>query len=54
LALGAGCAMGLLLGLSFRVPALLAVSLARATVCLCAAPFTELKAMAMVANTLRC
>jgi hypothetical protein len=43
LAFGAAAAMGLLLGLFLRVPALLAASLVTATLCLSVAPLTELK-----------
>jgi hypothetical protein len=43
LALGAAGAMGLLLGLRYRVPALLVASGVTTAVCLLVAPFTGLK-----------
>jgi hypothetical protein len=51
LAFGAVGAMGLLLGLSFRAPALLASYLVTATVFLSVAPFTELKPMTVIVIT---
>jgi hypothetical protein len=44
-AFGAGGAIGLLLGLRFRVPALLAASGLMAIVCFSVAPFTQLEPM---------
>jgi hypothetical protein len=52
LASGVAGAMGLLLGLSFRVSALLAASLVTATVCLSVAPFTELTLMIVIVITI--
>jgi hypothetical protein len=51
LALGAAGALGFVLGLRYRVPALLAASVVTATVCLSVAPFTELKPMDLAAIT---
>jgi hypothetical protein len=52
LASGVAGAMGLLLGLLFRVPALLAASLMTATVCLSVAAFTELTLMTVIVITI--
>jgi hypothetical protein len=51
LAFGIAGALGLLLGLRHRVPALLAASVVTVTVCLSVTPFTDLKPMAAVGVT---
>jgi hypothetical protein len=51
LALGAAGAMGLLLGLRYRVPALLVASGVTTAVCLLVAPFTGLKPLSVMVIT---
>jgi hypothetical protein len=51
IALGAAGVMGLVLGLRYRVPALLVASVVTATVCLAVAPFSDLNPMVAIGAT---